>query len=182
VVKDYTNDALRQMEHANEDDTCVRLPREERFCIDCGKPSRGWIGAIETDAGGVCGNCAVARCNKYAILAAGVSRAYKVREIPRFVDRCGKCKDCTSHGCTARFKHLEPPADCARDDLMRFIVERGLEPEDADWLLEWAHRRYAQLLGVAEDGLRMIWDVRTEEGLAVAVHQAKQTLRRMGVI
>ena len=96
--------------------------------------------------------------------------------------RCQHCTFCKQCECTARHPHLEPPADCAKDDLMRFVVEHGLDPEDADWLLEWAHRRYAQLLGVAEDGLRMIWDVREGEGLETAVHQAKQTLRRMGVV
>jgi hypothetical protein len=41
---------------------------EERFCIDCGKSSRAWVGAIETTLGGVCGTCAQNRCSKYPAL------------------------------------------------------------------------------------------------------------------
>lgn len=72
--------------------------------------------------------------------------------------RCAGC-DCHSanqhkeredefkrHECSARYPHVEPPADCALEELNLWLVENAL-PEDArDWLLEWANRRAANVI------------------------------------
>jgi hypothetical protein len=77
--------------------------------------------------------------------------------------------------------------ECARDEIMRFVVERGLEQEDVEWLLEWAHRRRTQLLDIAEEGLLIMIDAdgasasAAYERLEDLARVGRATLRRMGV-
>jgi hypothetical protein len=77
--------------------------------------------------------------------------------------------------------------ECARDEIVRFVVEHGLEKEDVDWLLEWAHRRRTQLLDIAEEGLRLVTDADGDsastdrERLNDIASVGRATLRRMGV-
>jgi hypothetical protein len=72
--------------------------------------------------------------------------------------RCAGCGYCRAPGlqCGAALPHYEPTLDCARDELVAWGVEHGLEPGDVSWLLSWAGRRYAQRLGIIEEVLRSL--------------------------
>jgi len=77
--------------------------------------------------------------------------------------------------------------DCARDEILCFVVERDLDKEDVEWLLEWAHRRRTQLLDIAEEGLQIMADANNasvstaRERLDDIAQVGRATLRRMEV-
>ncbi len=57
----------------------------EEKCLDCGKPSKAWIGAIPLSdgSGSVCGDCAQKRCDEHAILCARLSEVERERDSGR---------------------------------------------------------------------------------------------------
>lgn len=86
--------------------------------------------------------------------------------------RCGDCPHCTTEPCgrldapgypvvhqwrcRARFPHVEPPADCALEELNLWLAEQAL-PEDArDWLLAWANRRAANVIEFLAEPMKEI--------------------------
>ena len=74
--------------------------------------------------------------------------------------RCDGCTFCARDGgCSARLEHVEPGADCALDELTLWLATEGpgLGPdEQRDWLLKWANRRAANVIGFLEEPLRWI--------------------------
>jgi hypothetical protein len=94
------------------------------------------------------------------------------------LERCVQCEHHRRGSCAARFAHSEPPAECARDELVTFCVERGLEPGDVEWLLAWAHRRYAHQISAAEEGLLLVAAGGENADISSL---ARATLRRMGM-
>ena len=66
--------------------------------------------------------------------------------------RAGNGEPC----CAATFPHVEPPADCAREEAVMWLVERGLDPSEIDWLLGWANRRNANVTERLVEALRSI--------------------------
>lgn len=73
--------------------------------------------------------------------------------------RCAGCGHLGADGCGARWPHLEPPIDCAREELFGWAVEH-LNEEDPSaqiaWLLAWANRRAANVLERLVDGLQTV--------------------------
>ncbi len=74
--------------------------------------------------------------------------------------RCDGCTFCAGDGgCSARLEHAEPGDDCALDELNLWLATEGpgLGPdEQRDWLLKWANRRAANVIGFLEEPLRWI--------------------------
>lgn len=74
--------------------------------------------------------------------------------------RCDGCAhQCRESGCTALLEHVEPPVDCALDELNTWLFAEapglGLD-EQRDWLLKWANRRSANVIGFLADPMREI--------------------------
>jgi len=63
--------------------------------------------------------------------------------------RCAACKHLEDGECCAVYGHTEPPNDCALDELVEHLAGGMLdEPVEAQqWLVEWANRRAANVVG-----------------------------------
>jgi hypothetical protein len=99
---------------------------EERFCVDCGKSSRAWIGAIEAKDGGVCGDCARTRCDAVGELAKRLRewrRAERVAVIA-MVWLAGKLSK-KGKLSTAWLKEAFEIAEKAADKEMKDEIEQG---------------------------------------------------------
>lgn len=118
--------------------------------------------------------------------------------------RSSRCEGCPHHvddrmnmvhHCKARLPHVEPPTDCARDEIVEWVASfyagRDLD-EAVAWLLAWANRRAANVIGHATEALETIvgmgpevddYDLmasRNEEQIE-AIHMiARQALRFIG--
>ena len=85
---------------------------------------------------------------------------------------CGRCLSCRhavianerTHlklDCAARCAHVEPPQDCARDELMLWLVANCTAADldaEAAWFLAWAQRRNANLAQRAAEFLADVMD------------------------
>lgn len=85
---------------------------------------------------------------------------------------CGRCLSCAhalivnqpTHlkiDCAARCAHVEPPQDCARDELMLWLVAHCTAADldaEAAWFLGWAQRRNANLAQRAAEFLADVAD------------------------
>lgn len=62
--------------------------------------------------------------------------------------RCRSCEHCNGKACCATLKHVEPPSECALDDLTEKLLT--MSPSDIDeaqkWFVEWSNRRSANVL------------------------------------
>lgn len=85
---------------------------------------------------------------------------------------CGRCLSC-AHAvivnertmlkidCAARCAHVEPPQDCARDELMLWLVSNCTSADldaEAAWFISWAQRRNANLAQRAAEFLADVAD------------------------
>ncbi len=75
-------------------------------------------------------------------------------------DRCFECDYSEGNAaCLARVPHAEPPNDCALDELNMWLATEGpgLGPdEQRDYLLGWANRRAANVIGFLVEPMREI--------------------------
>ena len=74
-----------------------------------------------------------------------------------------RCEGCACRGddggCRAAIEHVEPPTDCALDELNLWLATEapGLGPdEQRDWLLAWANRRSANVIEFLAEPMREI--------------------------
>ena len=113
--------------------------------------------------------------------ALALNRAYiefledkKLGTLP--ASRCQACDHaCHGGGCDARYIHVEPPADCALDELNLWLATEGpgLGPdEQRDWLLKWANRRAANVIGFFEETMREIATGGAPESAAFVARRA----------
>lgn len=73
--------------------------------------------------------------------------------------RCEGCVQLVDGGCVAELPHVEPPNECALDELNLWLVTDGpgLGPdEQRDWLLGWANRRGANVIGFLSEPMQEI--------------------------
>jgi hypothetical protein len=79
--------------------------------------------------------------------------------------RCAGCGHLGADGCGACWPHLEPPIDCAREELLAWAVENLIDPAGLQfdgrenqiaWLLAWANRRAGNLLERLVDALQQV--------------------------
>lgn len=86
------------------------------------------------------------------------------------------------HHCKATYAHVEPPADCARDEITEWVAS-FYAGDDLDaavtFLLGWANRRAANVIGHTVEALAWIKNeagfydgVAEIDRLAFAAHQA----------
>jgi len=96
--------------------------------------------------------------------------SYKRRSLP--AERCGGCAFCRDGECEAKLEHVEPPNECALDELNIWLVTeaQGLGPdEQRDWLLSWSNRRSANVLSfLAEPMLEIATETSDESSRFVA--------------
>ena len=83
-------------------------------------------------------------------------------------DRCLRCQHLTKdepHSmsvhchCRAQHPHVEPPADCARDEIVEWLASyyAGADLDEAlAFLLGWANRRAANIIGHALEAMTTI--------------------------
>jgi len=84
------------------------------------------------------------------------------------LSRCDGCDYLDEDGkCRAKRSHCEPPAACALDELNLWLVTEctGLAPdEQREWLLSWANRRSANVIGFLAEPMREIARVTIAQG------------------
>jgi len=77
------------------------------------------------------------------------------------IPRCVGCEFCDGDGCRAQLPHIEPPTECATDELVNWLAE-SFEGDDpgtaAAWLLDWANRRASEQNEVLVEALETIAD------------------------
>ncbi len=89
--------------------------------------------------------------------------------------RCAGCGHLGADGCGACWPHLEPPIECAREELLAWAAEHLRDDHEAQiaWLLAWANRRAGNLLDRFVDALQQVTaeaaDADTDQELAAGV-------------
>jgi hypothetical protein len=88
--------------------------------------------------------------------------------------RCAGCdhNGMGTMGCTACWPHVEPPIECAREELFAWAVEHlegeGMSDQIA-WLLAWANRRAGNVLERLVEALHGVTDAAATTDLDVDV-------------
>ena len=93
-------------------------------------------------------------------------------------NRCCKCKHCSSDliFCSASHRHIEPPADCALEELDLFMAEWSIPVTQRQRLLEWSNRRSANVLQFLSETVQDIINVEPlEEGRSIEEWKGKFT-------
>jgi hypothetical protein len=79
--------------------------------------------------------------------------------------RCAGCGHLGADGCGACWPHVEPPIECAREELLVWAAENLIDPAGLQfdgrenqiaWLLAWANRRAGNLLERLVDALQQV--------------------------
>lgn len=72
--------------------------------------------------------------------------------------RCRTCYYCDGKDCCASLKHVEPPSECALDDLLEKLLSMSSDnaEEDRRWFVEWSNRRSANVLSFCLESMQEI--------------------------
>lgn len=105
--------------------------------------------------------------------------------------RCRQCDYMMNGICSAVLCHIEPPNDCALDELNMWLVTEGMgmtPDQQSKWLIKWSNRRSANVISFLTEAMKEIIQIENEEGednladYAQSVRfVARQTLKAAGV-
>ncbi len=98
--------------------------------------------------------------------------------------RCVVCKHFVDGQCKAMFSHIEPPGDCAIEELEEALYSGELsEPTEArSWLVGWANRRAANVIEfLVEPLLEIAIKDASEDAFSECRFVAAQALKTAGI-
>lgn len=77
-------------------------------------------------------------------------------------ERCYECSHSSDNmmHCSAKYKHIEPPLDCALEELDLWMAQWNVPVEQRQWLLEWSNRRSANVLEFLTDTVQDICKIK----------------------
>ena len=80
--------------------------------------------------------------------------------------RCRQCHHMQKGICKASLCHIEPPNDCAMDELNMWLVTEGMgmsPDQQSKWLAKWSNRRSANVIGFLTEAMKEIVKIKNEE-------------------
>lgn len=103
--------------------------------------------------------------------------------------RCDGCRYLVKGTCTASLRHVEPDGDCALEELNLWLITEapGIGPdEQRDWLLGWANRRSANVIGFLAEPMKeiagfQVGDGGPEEAVKAVRFVARHALRAAAI-
>lgn len=141
-----------------------------RLCLDCHRGARK-ARAMLMD--GEYQRLAAFYADAVELMEGYLQRLLATKRLP---PRCASCEHADGGKCTATCSHVEPPQDCARDEIVEWVASHysGDAPDEAvTWLLAWSARRAANQLEIFAEAMEEIQadpdadNVRFVAGLAI---------------